>query len=145
MICQKQCWLYFKHTLNQQIKAWPIGCLSIRVQKFCKHYHCQLHYQPISFTRLSRSKYQCSQWNYIMMLWVSKLKFHFRLVSAAPCIREQFWSLSKYVLSQLNAILKARNQNVRIIHKITSYTIFLTFQFILDAWKLIKPIVVWHK
>ncbi|XP_055314196.1 1-acylglycerol-3-phosphate O-acyltransferase Pnpla3-like isoform X2 [Sitodiplosis mosellana] len=31
-----------------------------------------------------------------------------KLVAAAPCIREQFWSLSKYVLSQLNAILKAR-------------------------------------
>lgn len=31
-----------------------------------------------------------------------------RLVAAAPCIREQFWSLSKYVLGQLNAILKAR-------------------------------------
>lgn len=33
-----------------------------------------------------------------------------RLVAAAPCIREQFWSLSKYVLSQLNSILKARGQ-----------------------------------
>lgn len=35
---------------------------------------------------------------------------YYRLVAAAPCIREQFWSLSKYVLSQLNSILKARGQ-----------------------------------
>lgn len=48
-----------------------------------------------------------------------------RLVAAAPCIREQFWSLSKYVLSQLNSILKARSQqqvNVEIsIHSIALY------------------------
>lgn len=36
----------------------------------------------------------------------------FRLIAAAPCIREQFWSLSKYVLGQLNVIIKARGRPI---------------------------------
>lgn len=35
-----------------------------------------------------------------------------RLIAAAPCIREQFWSLSKYVLGQLNVIIKSRGRQM---------------------------------
>lgn len=30
-------------------------------------------------------------------------------MSAAPCIRDQMWSMSKYVMGQLNSIVKAPN------------------------------------
>lgn len=45
--------------------------------------------------------------DYCFILYVSH-----RLIAAAPCIREQFWSLSKYVLGQLNVIIKSRGRQM---------------------------------
>lgn len=61
VICQKPYWPYSKRILNQQIKAWPIGCFVTKVQKFYKRSRYLPHSRPILCTQLLQSKYQINQ------------------------------------------------------------------------------------
>lgn len=54
--------------------------------------------------------------------------FRSRLMSAAPCIRDQVWSISKYFMGQLNAIVKAPNQKVSFLNNVS-----MTFPMAIDG------------